>query len=132
MQLLTIVAMLFGATSVMFALQNNVPVAVTFLLWHFDGSLALVLLIAMALGALIVALVSTPSTVRRQWTINRQQKHIEELERSCSEQMDRLALLARASGEVAPPPQEQPHFVGLKQLIAGDTADSKRASPPSP
>ncbi len=126
MQLLTIVAMLFGATSVVFALQNNVPVAVSFLLWHFDGSLALVLLIAMALGALIVALVSTPSTVRRQWTINRQQKHIEELERNCGEQKDRLAALARASGEVAPPPQEQPHFVGLKQLIAGETDDNKR------
>ncbi len=126
MQLLTIVAMLFGATSVVFALQNNVPVAVSFLLWHFDGSLALVLLIAMALGALIVALVSTPSTVRRQWTIKRQQKHIEELEQSCGEQKDRLAALARASGEVEPPTQERPHFVGLKQLIAGEADDNKR------
>ncbi|HUY01989.1 MAG TPA: LapA family protein [Rhodocyclaceae bacterium] len=132
MQLLTIVAMLFGATSVMFALQNNVPVAVTFLLWHFDGSLAMVLLIAMALGALIVALVSTPSTVRRQWAINRQQKHIEELERTCGEQKDRLAVLARATGEVAPRPQEQPQFVGLKQLIAGESSDDQRTPPPSP
>jgi len=126
MQLLTIVAMLFGATSVMFALQNNVPVAVTFLLWRFDSSLAMVLLIAMALGALIAALVSTPSTVRRQWTINRQKKHIEELEQTCSAQEIKLATLERRTTEGEPASREQPQFVGLKQLLAGETSDDKR------
>lgn len=126
MQLLTIVAMLFGATSVMFALQNNVPVAVTFLLWQFDSSLAMVLLIAMALGALIVALVSTPSTVRRQWTINRQGKRIEELEQACSAQEAKLAALERRTSEGEPASGEQPHFVGLKQLISGEMGSDKR------
>ena len=131
MQLLTILAMLFGATSVMFALQNNVQVAVTFLLWHFDGSLAMVLLIAMALGALIIALVSTPATMRRHWTIKRQQKHIDELEQACSDQKHKIAVLEGRENEVAPSLKEQPQFVGLKQLIAGGTSSKGGTSEPS-
>lgn len=126
MQLLTIVAMLFAATSVMFALQNNVPVTVTFLLWRFDSSLAMVLLIAIALGALIVALVSTPSTVRRQWTISRQGKRIEELEQACRDEKEKFADLKRRTIEVDPAAKEQPPYVGLKQLIAGGTSGDKR------
>lgn len=80
MQLLTLVSLLFAACGVIFALQNNVPVTVTFLLWRFDSSLAIVLLLALAIGGLVVALVSTPVTLRRQWTVVRQKKRISELE----------------------------------------------------
>ncbi len=118
MQLLTIVAMLFAAFSVTFALQNNVPVTVTFLLWRFDSSLAMVLLIAMALGGLVVAFVSTPSTVRRQWALNRQRKRIEELEQAASERNGKIAELERRLpvGELV----TAPSYVGLKQLIVND------------
>lgn len=57
MQLLTIYAILFTIGGVMFTLQNDVPVMVSFALWQFDGSLAQMLLISLALGALIAALV---------------------------------------------------------------------------
>ena len=40
----------------------------------------MVLLLALALGAIVIALISTPATLKRQWTINRQQKHIRDLE----------------------------------------------------
>ena len=127
MQLLTIVAMLFAAISVTFALQNNVPVTVTFLLWRFDGSLAMVLLIAMALGGLILALVSTPSTLRRQWALNRQRKRIDELEQVCNEQKGRMAELERrAAGAEPEAAQEPPPYVGLKQLIAGGSDGDQR------
>lgn len=88
MQLITIAAMFFAVCAVIFALQNNIPVAVTFLLWHFDGSLAIVLLLALALGAFIVALVSTPRTLRRQWAIKRLNKRVSELERASSGQKE--------------------------------------------
>jgi len=52
MLLLTIAA-LFIATGVVFALQNNISVAVTFLQWRFDGSLAMALLLALAAGTII-------------------------------------------------------------------------------
>jgi len=127
MQLLVIAALLFAAVSVLFAVQNNVPVTVTFLLWRFDGSLALVLLIAMALGGLIVALASTPSTLRGQWERKRQRKRIAELEQSCSAQEARLAQLQRAAPEAEPAPQE-PSYVGLKQLVVGASGGAKPGS----
>jgi uncharacterized integral membrane protein len=79
MQLLTIFAMLVAAGGVVFALQNHETVAVSLLVWNFEASLAIVLLLALALGGLVVALVSTPTTLRHQWTISRQQKQIGEL-----------------------------------------------------
>ncbi len=124
MQLLTIVAMLFAAASVTFALQNNVPVTVTFLLWRFDSSLAMVLLVALALGSFSGARVSTPSTVRRQWTISRQRKRIEELEQACSDQKQKLAEMERRATASEPAAKDQPPYVGLKQLIAGGTSGS--------
>jgi uncharacterized integral membrane protein len=80
MQLISIVAMLFAILAVIFALQNNVPVTVTLMMWHFDSSLAIVLLLALAIGAVIVALVSTPSTLRRQWEIRRLNQKVSDLE----------------------------------------------------
>lgn len=80
MQLLTIFAMLAAAAGVLFALQNHETVAVSLLAWHFEASLAVVVLLSLALGGLVIALVSTPATVRRQWTMSRQQKRIAELE----------------------------------------------------
>lgn len=80
MQLLTILGMLTAAGGVLFALQNHQSVAVSLLFWQFEASLAIVLLLTLSLGGFVVALVSTPSTLRRQWTISRQQKRIDELE----------------------------------------------------
>ena len=67
MQLMLIVGIVFAIGAVLFALQNNVPVTVTFALWRFDSTLAVVLLLALGLGALIAALVSTPTVIRGQW-----------------------------------------------------------------
>lgn len=119
MQLITIAAMIFAACAVIFALQNNVPVAVTFLLWHFDGSLAIVLLLALAFGGLVVALVSTPSTLRRQWSIKRLNKRVSELESTCNNQKEAIAGLESRMCADNPPSAETPNYVGLKQIILG-------------
>jgi uncharacterized integral membrane protein len=107
MQLLIIAGMLVAASSVIFALQNNVPVTVTFLLWRFDSSLALVLLLALAIGGFIIGLVSTPSTLRRQWRIVRQDKRIAELERTCAERQVTIAKM-ESRLQAVEPPSEQP------------------------
>jgi len=103
MQLFIISGMLVAACGVAFALQNDAPVTVTFLLWRFDSSLAMALLLALAIGGLIVALVSTPSTLRRQWTIARQNKRIAELESTCSSQKATIANLESRHMHVEPP-----------------------------
>ena len=76
MQLITILGIAIAAICVAFALQNNVPVTVTFLLWRFDSTLAMVLLLSLGLGAIVVALVSTPTALRKEWLLSRQRKQI--------------------------------------------------------
>jgi uncharacterized integral membrane protein len=80
MQLLLILGMLFAIVSVAFALQNDIAVTVVLGFWRFDGSLAVVLLVAVCLGALIAALVSTPSVIKGQWDAARLRRQVTSLE----------------------------------------------------
>jgi|SRR5688572_28057316 len=70
--------------TVIFALQNPIPVGVTFLVWKFEGSLALVLI---TLGVLVSLLVSIPAIVRRRSAISNRQKKIDELENRLRERI---------------------------------------------
>jgi putative membrane protein len=79
MQLFLIVALGLAILAVIFALQNAIPVGVTFLVWKFEGSLALVLMLTFALGVLVSLLVSIPAILKRRSAISNQKK-IEELE----------------------------------------------------
>lgn len=65
MRALLILAGLIFVAGAAFALQNNVPVTVTFLVWRFDSSLASVLTLAFVLGALVVALIAAAALLRR-------------------------------------------------------------------
>ena len=90
MQLIAMLGIAVALAAVAFALQNNVPVTVTFLLWRFDSSLAMVLLLALAVGAAIVALVSTPRALRSQWLISRQRSEIAALKTTNADLEKRL------------------------------------------
>ncbi len=76
-----IFALLIALVAVVFALQNFIPVTVTFLLWDISGSLALVLLLTLALGILIGLLVAAPGLVRRQLKVSSHRKTISKLEK---------------------------------------------------
>lgn len=132
MQLTIIAAIATAIVGVAFAMQNNVPVTVNFLLWRFDSSLAMVLLLALAFGAIIVALLTTPATLRWQWQLARQKRRIKELERTSDEQRGRIAELEShiPAGTAA---AEPPPYVGLKQIIAsrGSNAAGKPGQPPA-
>ena len=80
MQLQLIVAIIVAILAVVFALQNAVPITVSFLTWRFESSLALVLLITVALGILMSLLVSVPSMIKTRKMISSQKKKIWELE----------------------------------------------------
>lgn len=118
MQLFTIFAMLFTAGGVMFAFQNNVPVTVNFFLWRFDSSLAMVMLLTLVTGGIIVALVSTPATVKRQWTLNRLQKRVAALEKECSAlEMDLREARAVRDANVVTETAAPSGVSGLKRLF---------------
>ena len=127
MQLMLIFGIVFAIGAVVFALQNNVAVTVTIALWQFNGSLALVLLIALGLGVLITGLVSSPTVIRRQWATARLRHQVTALEKTVAEQQTRnnelvveLAQKAPASGEDEQYPVLEKPYVGLKSLLAGE------------
>jgi len=92
MQLLLIIALVIAVLAVVFALQNAVPISVAFLVWKFETSLALVLLIALASGFLMGLLASAPAMIKRMRIISNQMKKIRELERDLQEKIEALKL----------------------------------------
>jgi putative membrane protein len=64
MFLLLILGLLLGALTVIFALQNMITVSVNFLVWQVDGSLALILILALIAGFLVSILLSLPEIAK--------------------------------------------------------------------
>ncbi len=121
MQLLLILGITFAIGAVTFALQNNVPVTVAFASWHYDSSLAVVLLVALGLGALIAGLVSTPSVIKSQWAGARLRRQVASLEDDRASLERRIHELEPAMPQVSATPvpavAEAPPYVGLKAMI---------------
>ncbi|HEX2792140.1 MAG TPA: LapA family protein [Candidatus Paceibacterota bacterium] len=63
------VGFVLGAAALLFALQNTEAVALTFLGWQFESSLALLVLVAVAVGMLISILASLPSALGASFRI---------------------------------------------------------------
>jgi len=89
MQVQLIVAIIVAILAVVFALQNAVPITVSFLTWKFESSLALVLLITIALGVIMSLLVSVPSMIKTRKMISGQKKRIKELEWNLQRESER-------------------------------------------
>jgi uncharacterized integral membrane protein len=121
MQLFLIVGIVFAGAAVVFALQNSVAVTVVFAFWRYDGSLAVVLLVTLALGALIAALVSTPSVIKGQWAGARLRRQVTGLEndKALLERRVRELEAALPRGTPVPVVEEAGPYVGLKELMLG-------------
>ncbi len=100
-----ILALLVTLLAIVFTLQNMAPVTVVFLIWTFHGSLALVLFLALAAGAMICFFASLPQLIKRKWMIADQKKKLVQLEDSLEEYKHKLyEAQKKASGEVKLPP----------------------------
>lgn len=129
MQLMLLFGIACAIAAVAFALQNDVPVTVTLALWRYDGSLAMVLLLALGLGVIIAGLVSSPVVIKGQWAAARLRRQLSGLE-------SENAALARRAGEMeaeiarlGPAPRDEPAdprpYVGLRALMSsGKTRES--------
>ena len=130
MQLLLILGIVFAIGSVTFAMQNNIPVTVVLGLWRYDSSLAVVLLVAVCLGALIAALLSTPSVIRGQWAGARLRRQVAGLEDDKASLERRvLELESEAAGispAAAPAAEGAAPYVGLKSLMMADEETNPR------
>lgn len=135
MQLILVLGIVVAIGAVVFALQNLAPVTVTLAMWTFEGSLALVLLFALGLGALIAGLLSSPSVIRGQWTIGRQRSRIAELERQLATQEQgrrelEAELARRATLDPTPAPIPEKPYVGLRALLSAADAGRNPAALP--
>ena len=86
MSILLILALLIAIIAVIFALQNTTAVTVTFFVWQFDQSLALVLLLTVAVGVLIGIFTVLPGAARSKWRLNSQRKKIDNLEKTLQQE----------------------------------------------
>jgi lipopolysaccharide assembly protein A len=79
MQIFIIVALVIAGVAIVFALQNFTAVTVTFLFWNLHASLALVLLLSVAVGVVISLLASLPGLIRGKWGAAGQKKKLASL-----------------------------------------------------
>jgi uncharacterized integral membrane protein len=90
MQIFLFIALILMGVTIIFAVQNTATTMVRFLTWETEGSLALVLIVSVAVGALISFFFSLPTLVRDKWTVRSQRKKINEMETELSDQNARL------------------------------------------
>jgi len=90
MQIFLYFGLFIAIFAILFAVQNNDPVTVSFIIWKFEGSLALILLITMAIGALISSLISIPNNVKVRWDSRNLRKKIVQLEDTVDELQNNL------------------------------------------
>ncbi|WP_299414738.1 LapA family protein [Acaryochloris sp. IP29b_bin.148] len=80
MPILVVCALLISLVAILFALQNSWGITVSFLIWRFYGSLALILLLTLAFGVIIGLLVTAPTIIKRGWVSSRQKRQLSQLE----------------------------------------------------
>ncbi len=80
MFLFLIIGLLLGALVIIFAVQNLALISITFLTWQFEGSLALLLVLAVVVGMVLNWLLSLQNAFRKRSEINRLKDNNEKLE----------------------------------------------------
>jgi uncharacterized integral membrane protein len=90
MQILLIFSFIIAFLAILFAIQNTEIVSIRYLLWETQGSLALILFIALVAGALISYLATTPGQIKQRMANSSQRKQITELEAQLAKTQDEL------------------------------------------
>jgi putative membrane protein len=80
--LFIILALLIAVAMVLFVLQNSTIVTVSFLSFHYSGSLALILVVMFTLGLLVGILISLPALLRKNSDLRAQKRRVRQLEES--------------------------------------------------
>lgn len=86
-----IIGIIMGAGVVIFALQNVQTVMVTFLGWGFEGSLALIVILALLAGIIISWLMAIPAFIKNMMSESRLRGHNEALRSELDVHKQKLA-----------------------------------------
>ncbi len=90
MQFVIIFALIVSIFAVMFALQNPTVVPLHFIIWDFEQPLAMFLLIAIALGAFIISILTIPGRMKSRTMNSKHRKEVAELEDNLSKYRSNL------------------------------------------
>ena len=82
MQFFLFLALLIAIVLVLFAVQNSAIVSISFLAFHFEESLAFILVVVFASGFLSGILMSMPSILRKSSALREQKRRVRQLEES--------------------------------------------------
>ena len=89
-----VLAFAFALVAVVFALGNTDPVTISFLTWSLEEQpLALVLLVAVALGILIGILLMTPSAIKRNLALAGEKRKLKGSEKELDKQKTKLTKI---------------------------------------
>ncbi len=73
------VALLLATLVAIFAVQNAEEVTVRFLVWTFQTSVVIVILVSAGMGALLAALISLPQTIKARRRLRQSERKLERL-----------------------------------------------------
>ena len=100
-----IIGFVLGAGAIVFAIQNNTIVALTFLGWQFQSSLAVVVVIVLIAGLLVGIVICVPSIIRRSFVIRRLTKQAQGIHDEAETlRKDNHDLTVRLQAETTTPP----------------------------
>lgn len=85
MLLSILIALLMTVAALVFAFQNAGPAQVSFLVWHFQSSLALVLVVSFGAGLASGVLLVLPGRIRTGFVAGRQKRELATLNRRLEE-----------------------------------------------
>lgn len=92
MQVFLVFALLISLFAVVFAVQNTAMVTVSFLMWDFDNSLAVVILLTVFTGVLISILMSLPGWIKNRVYLMSVRKKNKDLETKLTKQEEKLQI----------------------------------------
>jgi len=98
-----IVGLIIAVLAVIFALQNVVPVTISFFTWEITGSLSLVLLVTLAIGAIIGLLVIAPAAVKNKLRASSHSKRIGLLEKELDEHKAKTSEVEKPPVQIEEP-----------------------------
>ncbi|MDR7865249.1 MAG: LapA family protein [Sporomusaceae bacterium] len=85
-----VLALVFALLVAAFAIQNSLPVTVSFVTWSFQTSLVIVILGAATFGALAVMSLAVPMQIKARWQLKKALHRQGELEAEAKTLQERL------------------------------------------
>ena len=89
-----VLGIILGAAAVIFALQNTAIITVSFFTYHFQGSLALVLIMTVLVGVVVSLLIVLPDSIKSHFKYRSLQKSYAKLEEDLRKQKE-LTVFAK-------------------------------------